>query len=117
LPRQFIASQAIITVAVVWLVGSALLANPTRFRGAIAAIFALGIALAAGRATVNQVESLRDWENNGYPIAGNPGDQVIQGVLVGPANQNAIDGGPVHPEFTEIYDSPKYGPGEDPLEQ
>ena len=33
------------------------------------------------------------------------------------ANQNVIDGGPVLPEFTVIYDGPRYGPGEDPLEQ
>ena len=117
LPRQFVASQAIITVAVVWMLGSALLANPRRYKSAIAAIFAIGIGLGAARATVNQIDALRDWENNGYPVAGNPGDGAFQGIEVGPANQNAIDGGPVRPEFTVIYNSPRYGPGEDPADQ
>jgi hypothetical protein len=117
LPRQFVASQAIITIAVVWLLGSALLANPRRYKTAIAALFALGITLGAGRATINQIDSLRDWENNGYPVAGNPGDGAFRGIEVGPANQNVIDGGPVRPEFTVIYDEPRYGPGEDPAAQ
>jgi len=117
LPRQFIASQAIITVAVVWILASALLANPKRYKVAVSTLFAIGIALGAGRATVNQIDSLADWENNGYPVEGNPGDQGFQGMDVAAANQNVIDGGPVLPEFTVIYDSPKYGPGEDPLEQ
>jgi hypothetical protein len=114
LPRQFIASQAIITVAVVWMLGSALLANPRRYKNAIAAIFAIGISLSAARATISQVESLRDWENNGYPLAGNPGDGAFQGIEVGPANQNVIDGGAVRREFTLFYNSPRFKPGEDP---
>jgi len=117
LPRQFVASQAIITIAVVWMLSSALLANPRRYKSGVAALFALGITLAAGRATVNQVDSLRDWENKGYPVAGNPGDGAFQGIDVGPTNQNVIDGGPVRPEFTVIYDEPRYGPGEDPAAQ
>lgn len=117
LPRQFIASQAIITVAVVWMLAGALLANPKRYKVAVAAVFAIGIALGAGRATVNQIDSLQDWENNGYPVEGNPGDQGFQGMDIAAANQNVIDGGAVRPEFTVIYDGPRYGPGEDPLEQ
>jgi hypothetical protein len=117
LPRQFIASQAIITVAVVWMLGSALLANPRRYKGTFAAIFTLGISLGAARATISQVDSLRDWENNGYPLAGNPGDGAFLGIEVGPANQNAVDGGPVRPGFTVFYNSPRYGPGEDPAAQ
>lgn len=117
LPRQFIASQAIITVAVVWMLGSALLANPRRYKSAIAAIFAIGISLGAARATISQVESLRDWENNGYPLAGNPGDEAFLGIEVGPANQNVVDGGAVRPRFTMFYNSPRYGPGEDPAAQ
>jgi hypothetical protein len=117
LPRQFVASQAIITLAVVWLLGSALLANPRKYATLATGVFALAVVLAAGRATLNQVSSLRDWENNGYPIAGNPGDGLYQGIEVEKANQNAIDGGPVRPEFTDFYDAPRYGPGEDPNEQ
>ncbi len=117
LPRQFVASQAIITVAVVWMLGNALLANPRRYKTAIAALFAIGITLAAARATVNQINSLLDWETHGYPVAGKPEDAVFYQMDVGPANQNAIDGGPVRPEFTVIYDSPRYGPGEDPAAQ
>ncbi len=117
LPRQFVASQAIITVAVVWMLGSALLANPRRYKTAIAALFAIGITLAAARATVNQINSLRDWESHGFPVPGKPEDAVFHQIDVGPANQNAIDGGPVRPEFTVIYDSPRYGPGEDPAAQ
>jgi hypothetical protein len=117
LPRQFIASQAIITVAVVWLLGSALLANPRRYKGTIAAIFAVGISLGAARATISQVDSLRDWANNGYPLTGNPGDGAFLGIEVGPANQNVVDGGAVRPGFTVFYNSPRYGPGEDPAAQ
>ncbi len=117
LPRQFVASQAIITVAVVWMLGSALLANPRRYKTAIAALLALGIAAGTARATVNQINSLRDWETHGFPVAGKPEDAVFHQIDVGPSNQNAIDGGAVRPEFTVIYDSPRYGPGEDPAAQ
>ena len=117
LPRQFIASQAIITVAVVWMLASALLANPKRYKVAVSTLFAIGVLAAAGRASINQVDSLADWENNGYPVEGNPGDQGFRGMDVAAANQNVIDGGAVRPEFTVIYDGPRYGPGEDPLEQ
>ena len=115
LPRQFIASQAIITVAVVWMLGSALLANPRRYKSTISAIFAVGISLGAARATISQLESLRDWENNGYPLEGNPGDGAFIGIEVGPANQNVVDGGAVRPGFTVFYNSPRYVPGEDPV--
>jgi hypothetical protein len=117
LPRQFIASQAIITVAVVWMLGSALLANPRRYKSTISAIFAVGISLGAARATISQLESLRDWENNGYPLEGNPGDGAFIGIEVGPANQNVVDGGAVRPGFTVFYNSPRYVPGEDPVDE
>ena len=117
LPRQFIASQAIITVAVVWMLAGALLANPKRFKVAVYTLFAISVLAAAGRAGINQVDSLQDWENNGYPVEGKPGDQGLQGMDIATANQNVIDGGAVRPEFTVIYDGPRYGPGEDSLEQ
>jgi len=117
LPRQFVASQAIITVAVVWMMAGALLANPKRYKVAVAALIAIGVLAAAGRASINQVDNLQDWENNGYPVEGNPGDQGFRGMDVAAANQNVIDGGAVRPEFTVIYEEPRYGPGEDPVEQ
>lgn len=117
LPRQFIASQAIITVAVVWMLAGALLANPKRYKVAVSTLFAIGVLAAAGRASINQVDSLHDWENNGYPVEGKPGDQGFQGMDIATANQNVIGGGAVRPEFTVIYNGPRYGPGEDPLEQ
>ena len=115
LPRQFVASQAIMTLAVVWGVGLALKASPQTPRRILAAAFALLILFAAGRAGVQQVERLQDWENNGYPAAGRPGDLEYQGIDVGPANQNVSEGGPVRPEFTAIYDQPKFNPDEEPV--
>lgn len=116
LPRQFVASQAIMTIAVVWGVGQALKACPVSPQRVLSGIFAVLILFASGRAALAQVEKLRDWENNGFPVAGNPGDAIFQGIDVGPANQNVIEGGPVWPELTSIYDEPKYGPGEDPTQ-
>jgi len=117
LPRQFVASQAIITVAIIWMLASAVRANPHKYKTALSVFFAVAIALVASRATINQIDSLRDWGNNGYPIEGKPGDAQFQIIDVGPANQNVLDGGPVRPEFTVIYDEPRYGPGEDPAAQ
>jgi len=114
LPRQFVASQAIITVAIIWMLGSAVRANPRRYKTALSALFAVAIALVASRATINQIDSLRDWENNGYPIEGKPGDAEFQNIDVGPANHNVLDGGPVLEILTKIYDVPRYGPGEEP---
>ena len=114
LPRQFVASQAIMTVAVVWGVGLALKACPASPKRVLSIIFTVLIVLGASRAALHQIESLRDWENNGYPAAGNPGDAAFHGIDVGPANQNVIDGGPVLPELTVIYNEPRYGEGEDP---
>jgi hypothetical protein len=114
LPRQFVASQAIMTIAVVWGVGVALKASPQTPKRILSGIFAIVILFGAGRATIQQVENLMDWENNGFPAAGNPGDAAFHGIDVGPANQNVSEGGPVWPELTAIYDQPKYGPGEDP---
>ena len=116
LPRQFVASQAIMTIAVVWAVGEALKRIPKKPQAILAVIYAVIIIIPTTRATVNQVESLRDWENNGFPVAGNPGDSANPYIDVGPANQNVIEGGPVWPELTSIYDGPKYGPGEDPTQ-
>ena len=114
LPRQFVASQAIMTIAVVWGVGLALKASPQTPKRILSGIFAILILFGAGRATAQQVENLLDWENNGFPAAGNPGDAAFHGIDVGPANQNVSEGGPVWPELTVFYDQPKYGPGEDP---
>lgn len=114
LPRQFVASQAIMTLAVVWGVGVALKASPQMPKRILSGIFAVLILFASGRAAIQQVENLRDWESHGFPAAGKPGDAEFQGIDVGPANQNVLEGGPVWPEFTVIYDQPKYGPGEAP---
>jgi hypothetical protein len=114
LPRQFVASQAIITVAVVWIVSAALRENPSRSRMVLTSIFILMITIAAARSTINQVNYLADWENNGYPIDGKPGDREFLKIDVGPANQNVLNGGPVSEIFTEIYDEPRYGVGEEP---
>jgi hypothetical protein len=116
LPRQFIASQAIMTVAVVWGIGQALKATPRKEQRILASIFGFIILLGAGRAVIQQVDSLQDWENNGFPAAGNPGDAAFHGIDVGPANQNVIDGGPVLSELTVIYKEPRYGGGEDPTQ-
>lgn len=115
LPRQFVASQAIMTLAVVWGVGLALKASPQTPKRLLSGAFAVLILFAAGRAGVQQVERLQDWENNGYPAAGRPGDLEYQGIDVGPANQNVAEGGPVRPEFTAIYDQPKFNPDEEPV--
>ena len=114
LPRQFVASQAIITVAIIWMLASAVRANPHKYKTALSVFFAVAIALVASRATINQIDSLRDWGNNGYPIEGKPGDAQFQIIDVGPANQNVLDGGPILEIFTKIYDIPRYGPGEEP---
>lgn len=114
LPRQFIASQAIMTVAVVWGVGLALKATPQMPKRILTVSFAVLILFATGRATVQQVERLQDWENNGFPSAGRPGDTEFHGIDVGPANQNVSEGGPVLPELTVIYDQPRFSRGEEP---
>lgn len=114
LPRQFVASQAIMTIAVVWAVSEALKNTPAKPQKFLAAIYAILIILPTSRATVTQIESLRDWENNGFPIAGYPGDAANPFVEIEKANQNVIQGGPVWPSLTSIYDEPRYGPGEDP---
>lgn len=116
LPRQFVASQAIITVAAVWAIGSALAAIPRSKKLAHTAIFGVVILLLAGRATVSQVHNLMDWENNGFPMAGKPGEAIFSQINVGLANENAFTGGPVSSVFTEIYDSPRHAPGEEPLQ-
>jgi len=115
LPRQFIASQAIMTVAVVWGIGQALKATPRKEQKILASVYAVLIVFAFTRVAVDQVQNLRDWENNGFPVAGNPGDADFQGIDVGPANQNVIDGGPVLPELAAFYDQPRYKPGEEPI--
>ena len=114
LPRQFVASQAIMTLAGVWAVGQALKITHGSKKNVLAALYALTVVLAFGRAAVHQIESISDWETHGYPAAGKPGDVEYQLIDVGPANQNVADGGPVRPEFTQIYDEPRYGAGEDP---
>ncbi|MCF8531168.1 MAG: glycosyltransferase family 39 protein [Candidatus Nanopelagicales bacterium] len=114
LPRQFIASQAIMTVAVVWGIGQALKATPRKEQKILASIYTILILFAFTRVAVDQVQKLSDWENNGFPVAGNPGDEDFQQIDVGPANQNVIDGGPVLPELAAFYDQPRYGGGEDP---
>lgn len=115
LPRQFIASQAIMTVAVVWGVGQALKATPRKEQRILASVYAILIVFAFTRVAVDQVQNLRDWENNGFPVAGNPGDADFQGIDVGPANQNVLDGGPVLPELAAFYGQPRYKPGEEPI--
>ena len=114
LPRQFIASQAIMTVAVVWGIGQALKSTPRKEQKILASIYAILIVFAFTRVAVDQLQNLRDWENNGFPVAGNPGDADFQGIDVGPANQNVIDGGPVLAELAEFYDQPRYKSGEEP---
>lgn len=114
LPRQFVASQAIMTLAIVWGVGLALKNCPSAPKRVLSAIFAVLILVVAGRAGAQQVERLLDWENNGYPAAGNPGAAEFHGIDVGPANQNVTDGGSVWPQFADLYDEPRYAPGEEP---
>lgn len=116
LPRQFIASQAIMTAAVVWGIGLALKATAGKEQKILATIYAIAIILGFTRAAVDQVQSLRDWENNGFPIAGNPGDADVQQIDVGPANQNVLEGGPVRPELSVFYNVPRFKPGEEPAQ-
>ena len=103
-----------ITVSV-WGIGQALKATPRKEQKILASVYAVLIVFAFTRVAVDQVQNLRDWENNGFPVAGNPGDADFQGIDVGPANQNVIDGGPVLPELAAFYDQPRYKPGEEPI--
>jgi len=73
LPRQFIASQAIMTVAIVWGIGLSVKAIPGKTKTVLAVTYGLVIVIGFGRASLLQIEHMSDWENNGYPIAGKPG--------------------------------------------
>ena len=114
LPRQFVASQAIISVALIWLLATALTALSRGARTLLATLLLLSVAVAAARATAIQIGSLAAWSADGIPASESPPGSGNAFTEVAPANQNVLEGGTVWPEFALIYDRPRIQPNEIP---
>ncbi len=114
IPRQFIASQALMTITVIWLLAAALVAIRNPAKTILATVMLVSICLAAGRALVVQIREMSDWSAAQVPVSDISIETDNAFDLVAPANENVRRGGPVLSEFARIYDRPHFAPNEDP---
>ena len=114
IPRQFIATQAIMTITVIWLLAAALVAIRNPAKTILTTIMLVSVCLAAGRALIVQINAMSDWSSAQTPVSDISIETDNAFDLVGPANENVRRGGPVLREFARIYDQPHFAPNETP---